>query len=93
MRSWPVIVHPCSPRSSGHGAVLRRHGRVCHGLLAKQLSLSEDSIEDAENLRVPVNKGSCHRDDVESWLGLSTHFVRREFSVDAEPTLQFQMLA
>lgn len=43
--------------------------------------------------RVPVNKGSCHRDDVESWLGLSTHFVRREFSVDAEPTLQFQMLA
>jgi len=61
--------------------------------IAKQLSLSEDSIEDTAKWCVPVNKGSCHRDDVERWLGLSTHFVRREFSVDAEPTLQFQMLA
>ena len=58
MLSWPVIVHPCSPRKSGHGAVLRRHGRVCHGLLAKQLSLSKDSIEDGAKWNLAVNKDS-----------------------------------
>ena len=58
-----------------------------------QVSLSVDSIEDSKSLNLAVNKGSRHGHDVKARFGLSTQFVGREISMNAEPPFEFQMLA
>ena len=58
-----------------------------------QVSLSEDSIEDGQNLGLGVNKDSRHGHDVKGWFGQATQLVGREVSMNAESPLEFQMLA
>ena len=58
MLSWPVIVHPCSPRKV---AMAPSSGAMAECVMAysrKQLSLSKDSIEDGAKWNLAVNKDS-----------------------------------
>jgi hypothetical protein len=58
-----------------------------------QVSLSGDSIEDTKMSALAVDKGSRHGHDVKGRFGLATQFVRREFSMNTEPSFKLQMLA